>query len=81
MKTVTRWSPHNPSRECWKQAWRLCRKLEWGTLHFSFNSAICDAARAAYYARKLTPARLAFRLVVFKGSTRLWYRLKYLGKL
>ena len=49
MKTST------DSRNLFRSAWRACRLLNWGTLHFTFPPVMAESCRDAYEFRQREP--------------------------
>ncbi len=48
-------------RTQWKAAWRACRALNWGTLHFTFRREVGDFCRDAYGFTRREPVLTARR--------------------
>lgn len=59
---------NTPARSRFRAAWRECRLLNWGTLHFTFPTAVSAACRQAYDARRHSVAPLRLRLHLRKSG-------------
>ena len=49
-------------KETFRRAWRQCRLLNWGTLHFGFSAKTAEACRYAYEKRRHEHPSLRMRL-------------------
>lgn len=58
------------SKTIFKEAWRHCRLLNWGTLHFGYSRNISEACKYAYEKRRESSFHILTRLKLHKQGAK-----------